>query len=339
MNANVNNRVIIFGGGGFVGSHLVEALNKRKLVLPVDVNGKVLYGDIRNFDTVDNLCKNMDVCVHLAGELPHAGWEKELKKGTMWDIMVNGTENVFRACLRNEVKKVIYYSSSAVYGEPPEYPLKEDSPHAPLDEYGKAKSKAEEICHKYMKQGLDITVIRPMTILGPRFVGILRSMMEFIYNGKNIPLIGKGNNKIQLVHIDDIIDATIKCIENPNSKNETFNITSDMTGMPTIKEELDELCKYANTGAKVKPMPSWIVRPTLMFTRLIGKAAMGKEIAMLADKTFLIDNSKAKALLNWKPKYGNIDALKAGYDWFRTEHDKIDLKLSLPLKIAMKVNI
>jgi len=332
--------VVVFGGGGFVGWHLIKALrNKNYKVIPVDVVKRVgvVKGNILDFNTCMKFCKDVDIVIHLAGELPYAGWKRELKKGTMWDIMVNGTENVLEACLQNKVKKVIYFSSSAVYGNPPPYPLKEDAQHAPLDEYGKAKSQAEILCKEYMEKGLDMTIIRPMTILGPNFVGILRSMMEFIYNGKRVPIIGDGSNKIQLIHIDDLIDATVKIIENPKSKNEIFNITSDVNEMPTVKEELVELCNYANTGSKVWSLPSWFVRPILKFTSIIGKATMGKEIYTLADKTFLTDNNKAKKLLNWKPKYGNLDALKAGYDWFSKEHDKAKPNLSLPLKIAMAI--
>jgi nucleoside-diphosphate-sugar epimerase len=332
--------VVIFGGCGFVGQHLTKSLqNKKYKVVPVDVVQKpnAVIGDIRNSKDCDKFCKDADIVIHLAGELPHAGWQKELPKGTMWKIMVDGTRNVLESCLKYKVKKIIYFSSSAVYGSPPTYPLKEDAPHRPLDEYGKAKSRAEDLCNKYMARGLNTTIIRPMTILGPNFVGILRSMMEFIYNGKTFPLIGGGKNKIQLIHIDDVVSAVIACIENPKSKNEVFNITSDMDGMPTIKEELDELCKYAKTGAKVRPVPSWVVRPVLLFTRVIGKATMGKEIYTLADKTFLTDNSKAKKLLGWKPKYGNVDALEAGYDWFSKNHEIAKPNLSLPLKIAMRL--
>jgi nucleoside-diphosphate-sugar epimerase len=332
--------VVIFGGAGFVGGHLTNFLNKKGYkVTPVDIIDKqgVMKGDIRKKSDCNKFCKHANIVVHLAGELPHTGWQKEIPKGTMWNIMVNGTENVLEACLKNRVKKVVYYSSSAVYGNPPNYVLKEDAVHAPLDEYGKAKSQAEVVCKKYMDKGLDIIIIRPMTILGPNFVGILRSMMEFIYNGKRVPIIGNGKNKIQLVHIDDMISATFKTIKNPRAKNEIFNITSDIEGMPTVKKELVQLCRYAHTGSKVWPVPSWFVRPILKFTSIIGKATMGKEIYTLADKTFLTDNSKAKKLLGWKPKYGNLDALKSGYDWFSKYHDKVKPNLSLPLKIAIKL--
>jgi nucleoside-diphosphate-sugar epimerase len=337
--------ITLFGGGGFVGTNLSKLMSGKYDVTQVDIksvgekwNGqKYFKGDIRNLEDCKKYTEGADVVIHLAGELPHAGWGEELKKGTMWEIMVDGTENVLFACLHNKVKKVIYYSSSAVYGEPPKYALKEDAKHAPLDEYGKAKSKAEDICHEYMKKGLDITIIRPMTILGPGFVGILRSMMEFIYRGKKFPIIGDGSNRIQLIHIEDIMDATIRCIDEPKAKNETFNISSDMNGMPTIREELKELCQYARKGG-IMSFPSWMVKPVLKFTNIIGKATMGKEIAMLADKTFLTDNSKAKKLLGWYPKYGNIEALEAGYDWFSNNHEKSEPNLSLPLKILIRLS-
>lgn len=332
-------KAVVYGGAGFVAGHLTKALSNSYDVVPVDVVPKqgVSLGDITKVADCERFCSGADVVVHLAGELPHAGWKKELPKGTMWNIMVNGTRNVLDESLKAGVKKVVYYSSSAVYGNPPSHALNEDAPHAPLDEYGKAKSEAERICHEYMDKGLDITIIRPMTILGPHFVGILRSMMEFIYRGKRFPIIGRGDNKIQLIHIDDIVDATVLSIEKPEAKNQTFNITSDLDGMPTIRQELDELCKYAGTGASVWPVPSYLVRPVLKLTNIVGKATMGKEIAMLADKTFLADNSKAKMMLGWKPKHNNIEALKAGYDWFKSDHENAKPNLSLPLKIVISV--
>ncbi|MGD1055311.1 MAG: NAD(P)-dependent oxidoreductase [Nitrososphaerales archaeon] len=329
--------VVLFGGGGFVGRHLDTAFRQMgaKTTI-VDVSGSPMsvHGDVRDYTSVLKLSEGANIIVHLAGELPPHGWSKG-RKGEMWDIIVNGTENVMRAALENGVGKVIYISSSAVYGVPTSDLITEDSPKNPLDEYGKAKLRAEETCRKYIDGGLDITIVRPMTILGDGFVGILRALLEFIYLGKNIPFLGDGSNRIQMVYVDDVVNACLLVASSERSRGEVFNIGSH--DPPTVHAELEELIRYANSKSEFKPFSAALVRPFLILTRMFGAAAVGKEIYSLGDKTFVLSTEKAEKALRWAPTLGNVEGLKRSYDWFVANHDEAKPKLSLALKVAMRV--
>jgi nucleoside-diphosphate-sugar epimerase len=306
----------------------------KTIVMDVSSSPGYTYGDIRDYASVLRLSKGAGVVFHLAGELPPHGWSKG-KKGKMWDIIVNGTENVMRAALENGVKKVVYVSSSAVYGTPTSDLTTEDSPKNPLDEYGKAKLRAEEICQRYIGGGLDITIIRPMTILGDGFVGILRALLEFIYLNRNIPFLGDGSNKIQMVYVDDVVSACILAASSEKSKGEAFNIAAH--DPPTVRGELEELIEYAHSKSKFKPFPAVLVRPFLILTRMFGAAAVGKEVYSLGDKTFVLSTEKAERVLGWRPTTNNSEGLKKSYDWFATNHDEAKPRLSLWLKIAMRM--
>jgi nucleoside-diphosphate-sugar epimerase len=329
--------VVVTGGSGFVGRHLNAELHRMGLkTIVIDVSGspEYVYGDIRDYASVLRLTGGAGAIFHLAGELPPHGWSIG-KKGQIWDVIVNGTENVMRAALENNVKKVVHISSSAVYGVPTSDFTTEDSPRNPLDEYGRAKLRAEEICRKYSDQGLDITIIRPMTILGDGFVGILRALLEFIYQNRNIPFLGDGSNRIQMVYVDDVVNACILAAGSEKSKGEAFNIAA--RDPPTVRAELEELIKYANSKSRFKPFPSSLVRPFLILTRMFGMAAVGKEVYSLGDQTFVLSTEKAERILGWRPTIGNVEGLKKSYDWFATNHDKVKPRLSLWLKIAMRV--
>jgi nucleoside-diphosphate-sugar epimerase len=328
---------LVTGGSGFVGRHLDAELRRMGLkTVTMDISGSPGYthGDVRDYDSVARLSKGAGAVFHLAGELPPHGWSRG-RKGQMWDVMVNGTENVMKAALENKVKKVIHMSSSAVYGVPTSDLITEDSPRAPLDEYGKAKLRAEEICRKYADEGLDITIIRPMTILGDGFGGILRALLEFVYLNRNIPFLGDGNNKIQMVYVDDVVNACILATDSEESKGEAFNIAA--RDPPTVRAELEELIEYANSKSRFKPFPAILVRPFLILTRVFGAAAVGKEVYSLGDKTFVLSTEKAERVLGWKPTIGNEEGLKRSYDWFVANHDEAKPRLSLWLKMAMRV--
>jgi len=329
--------VVLFGGGGFVGRHLDVALRQTGAkTTVVDVSGTPgsVRGDVCDYTSVLRLPEGAGAIFHLAGELPPHGWSKG-KKGQMWDIIVNGTENVMRAALENQVGKVIYISSSAVYGVPTSELITEGSPRNPLDEYGKAKLRAEEICRTYMDRGLDVTIVRPMTILGDGFVGILRALLEFIYLGRNIPFLGDGSNRIQMVYVDDVVNACLLAASSERSRGEVFNIGSH--DPPTVRAELEELIRYADSKSEFKPFPATLVRPFLILTRMVGAAAVGKEIYSLGDKTFVLSTEKAEKVLGWAPTLGNVEGLKRSYDWFVANHDEAKPKLSLALKMAMRV--
>ncbi|QQG40195.1 MAG: NAD(P)-dependent oxidoreductase [Candidatus Aenigmatarchaeota archaeon] len=327
--------VLIIGGSGFLGGHLSAALRSRGIdtkVVDVVPSEGYIRGDVRDYKTVLELTRDAGTVFHLAGELPPHGWSKG-KKGQMWDIMVNGTENVLKASLENKVKKVVYLSSSAVYGVPLQTPVSENAPKKPLDEYGRAKLRAEELCLAYASKGLDVTMIRPMTILGEGFVGILRAVMEFICSGKPVYILGSGKNSIQMVHVDDIVRGCLLAADKGRA-GEAYNMAAGAP-IPTVREEMEHMIKHAGTKSGVRPVPAFIVRPALAMVKAAGVAAVGTEVYNLADKTFVLSTEKARLELGWKPTREMLESLDESYDWYAKNRNAVKPTLSPWLRLAM----
>ena len=123
---------------------------------------------------------------------------------------VVGTANLLLAARDAGVGKVVHTSSSAVFGIPETNPVTETTPCRPLEAYGRAKLEAELLCHEAVENGLDVTIIRPRTILGHGRLGIMAVLFEFVADGAPVFVLGTGDNRYQLVHASDLADACLR---------------------------------------------------------------------------------------------------------------------------------
>ena len=111
-------------------------------------------------------------------------------KALFQSVNVRGTQNMLEAARGEGVAKVVYTSSSAVFGAPRNNPVTEDTPPAPGEAYGRAKHDGEALCRQYAERGLDVTIIRPRTIMGHGRLGIFQILFEWIREGRNVPVLG-----------------------------------------------------------------------------------------------------------------------------------------------------
>src|SRR5262245_43970772 len=246
---------LVTGGAGYFGDLLTRKLLKRgysvrilDISLPADnyPETEVVQADIRDPHAVQSACEGIDVVFHNAAQVVIA-----TNKALLWSVNRDGTRNLLESCARGAVKKVIYTSSSAVYGIPKANPLTEETSTAQLEEYGRTKLAGESLCREYGWKGLDVSIVRPSTIVGYGRLGIFQILFEWIYQGKNIPVLGDGKNSYQFVHADDLAEA---CIQASMLKgSDAFNCGTDRFG--TMREALEHLCTYADTGSKVKSLP------------------------------------------------------------------------------------
>src|SRR5215475_14611127 len=197
-------RSLVTGGSGYFGHLLVKKLlQEGEEVRVFDLNDssdrprevKFCQGDIRNFDDIRRACQGIDRVYHNVAQVPLAK-----DKRLFWSVNRDGTENLLEASARRSVKKVIFTSSSAVYGVPKANPVTEETVPIPVEEYGKAKLAGENLCWEYVRNGLDVSILRPRTILGHGRLGIFQILFEWIYQGKNIPVLNDGKNTYQFVH-------------------------------------------------------------------------------------------------------------------------------------------
>jgi nucleoside-diphosphate-sugar epimerase len=335
-------KLAITGGGGFLGYHLCNNLaDKFDEILVLDIAGidykeyppniKYFNIDIRNQNKLNSIFEDVDVVIHAAAALPL--WEKK----DIFEININGTKNVLEAAKNNHIKRVIYVSSTAVYGIPKKHPLYEDSPLVGVGPYGESKIKAEEICRQYRSGGMVVSIVRPKSFIGTGRLGVFQILYDWIESGKKIPIIGTGKNYYQLLDVEDLVEAVYLLISGPAQKvNDCFNIGAQ--DFKTVKEDVGALCDYAGTNAKVISTPACMIKFLLMIFEKLNLSPLYKWIYATADKDSFVSNDKIKSAIGWSPKYSNKEALRKSYKWY-LEHKKELGKSGVTHRVAWKQGI
>ena len=259
-------RVLVTGGAGFIGSHLVDELVKMGYEVSViddlstgkienlqrHLDGKVKFfkGDIRDGQLVDELVGGVDAVIHLAA-ISSVSFSVENPVLTN-DVNVNGTLNLLNACVNAGVQRFIFISSCAVYGEPCYLPVNEKHPVKPLSPYAASKVAAEESCEVFRKAyGLDTVVLRLFNVYGSRqrkedtYSGVITRFAANLVYGKPLLIYGDGSQTRDFIHVDDVVEAVRLVLESGDVAGETFNVGS---GKPTSINELAKLLTEGSGG-------------------------------------------------------------------------------------------
>ena len=229
-------RVLLTGGAGFFGFHMANALveqGHQVVLLDIaryiesDYHGPVAFhqGDVRHRPTVDRLMAGVDAVIHAAAALPL--WPRQ----EIFSVNVEGTRTVLESALAHGVRRLVYISSTAVYGVPRKHPIEEDDPLEGVGPYGQSKIMAEQVCQEFRQRGLTITIIRPKTFIGPGRLGVFQILFDWVERGKPIPIIGAGHNRYQLLEVSDLTAAILRALTAPADRaNTTFNIGAERFG-------------------------------------------------------------------------------------------------------------
>lgn len=314
---------LITGGSGFFGyniceyllkkGHVVRSIDVEEFDYPIKGKIKTYKGDIRDKALVNKIVKGVDVIVHAAAALPL--WpEREI-----FSANVDGTRILLETAAKNKVKRFIFISSTAVYGIPKRHPIHENDPLDGVGPYGKSKILAEKACEEYSGK-MCVTILRPKTFVGRGRLGVFQVLFDWISKGKNIPLIGSGKNRYQLMDVDDLCDAVYLASTKPaNAANDTFNVGA--SEFKTMKEDFQALVDYAGFGKKVIALPAW---PAIMALRLLWALRLSPLYGWIfetADKDSFVSIDKIRKKLGWVPKKSNSEALVDCYKWY-LEHYK-----------------
>jgi len=303
-------KVIVTGGAGFIGSYLCESLlqegckvividnlstGKMKNIKNLDV--EFIKGDLRNLDFTLKNIKNIEIVFHLAANYS----VKYSSEDPIYDFENTflTTLNVLEAMRKNDIKNIVFTSSSTVYGEVEKFPIIENSETIPINNYGTSKLMSE----KYIKTfsslyGIRGLVLRYANILGPRSEhGVIPDFVKKLKeNQEELLILGNGLQKKSYLHIKDCIDATILCTKKNNEKYDVFNIGSEE--WITVNEIAKLVCDSMNLN-----------RVNLKYT--------GEERGWPGDvRKFLLDISKLKNL-GWKPKYDIENAIIETVNWLK----------------------
>ncbi len=312
-------RVSISGGAGFLGLHLARRLvsdghDVRILDLaPLDdavLGGRVeeLAGDIRVPADARRLVDGAEVLVHAAAALPI-----QSSRDAIRSVNVQGTAEVLTAALEAGVRRAVLISSTAVYGVPEKHPILEDDPLVGVGWYGESKIDAERLCADLARRGLETVIVRPKTFIGPERLGVFEILFDWIREGRRIPILGSGTNRYQLLAVEDLVDAVVRCFDAPVA-GEAFNVGAGE--FDTVREDLETLCAHAGSGARLRSVP---VKPTEITLRALELARLSP-LAEWHYKTAYRDSfvsiDKARSLLGWEPRLSNAETLCATYDWY-----------------------
>jgi nucleoside-diphosphate-sugar epimerase len=227
---------------------------------------------------------------------------------------VTGTANVLAAARACGVRKVVHISSSGVYGVPRTVPVTEDHPQEPLGAYGHSKIAAERLCFEHLAAGGDVTIFRPMSLFGPHMTGVFTLLFDWVHRGKRVYLLGHGRNRVQMVHARDVAEACVLAASTPAARGAAMNLGAD--GVPTVRGQVEALVAHAGSRSGVLALPAGPLRTAARALHAVGLSPIVPEHYLLADKTFVLDTTRARTVLGWTPRYDNVALTVDAYEWY-----------------------
>ena len=299
--------ILVTGSSGFVAQSLIPKLEKLGFdVIGLDwKNGehtKIIHDISKSLEIEDDI----DVVIHLAARLEHEKCSKE----EFFKTNVDGTEQVLNLA-HSKNAYFIYVSTTAIYGSP-ECPITENTPIDPNGDYALTKWNGEKICKEYENNGLEVTIIRSGPILGQRRLGIYKTIFKNLQNNSSIPILGDGDNRLSLVHVEDLVDFLIYLGKNKKPRL-TVNFGGKIPG--SVNQIIQELIRYGQSKSKTIHIPIQLIG----FLKLLAKL---KIIPVTSWHLSVMhkDNYYDNELLfstGYRYKYEPINALKEMLNYFK----------------------
>ncbi|MEM3648855.1 MAG: NAD-dependent epimerase/dehydratase family protein [Thermoproteota archaeon] len=306
-------RVLVTGGAGFIGSHLVDILIEKGCEVVVLDNfddfysGKernivrhvgnekfhLIRGDILNYDLLFHVMKGVEVVFHEAAQ---AGIRYcNLNPVKAHRVNVEGTLNVLLASREQKVKRIVYASSSSIFGKTSSMPINEEYPTNPSSPYGATKLAGEKYCLSFHEvYGIDVVCLRYFSVYGPRGRPdqVIYSMAYRMLTGKRPVVYGSGEQRRDFTYVSDVAEATLLAAETEGIAGEVFNIGfgKDFS--------INELLKILfNTMSVDGVEPEYLESYKGDFERTLA------------------DNSKAQRTLGWRPKVNLEEGVRRFVEW------------------------
>tara|TARA_B100000029_G_scaffold341027_1_gene333302 strand:+ start:2177 stop:3097 length:921 start_codon:yes stop_codon:yes gene_type:complete len=286
-------KYVITGGAGFIGSHITKALLEEKHSITVIdnlntgkeenlelVRNKINFvkGDILDNKLLEELTKDVDGVFHQAAL---ASVQDSFSKPEEYhNVNVNGTENILKLAQKNNFK-VVYASSSSVYGNPEKIPINESDSKNPINPYAETKLRKEELAQKYSEMGVKIIGLRYFNVFGKgqskEYAGVLKLFLERIRDGLPPKINGDGTQFRDFVHVEDVARANIMSMKS-DVNHEFFNVGTNTS--ITILDLAKTIIKFSN----------------LDIDPIFGPALKGDVMKTIADISLI------KEKIGWEPK-------------------------------------
>jgi UDP-glucose 4-epimerase len=309
-------KILVTGGAGFIGSHLAERLAKMgKEVTVLDDfsvgNNEnlralsnfskihVIHGDIRNAKLVKALVKKMDYVFHLAAQC--LGLSLRRPK-FVHEVNDTGTVNLCMACLKNNPQRLVYVSSSEVYGTAQYVPMDEKHPLLPTTPYGASKAAGELYVRAFAcTWNIPVVIVRPFNTYGPRartdvYSAVIPNFVDKALRGEPPVIFGDGNQTRDFTYIDDTVDGIIKSAFCDHLLGDVINIARGEEA--SVKRIAEIVLDLTEMSGKIEP--------------LFAKPRPGDI------RRHLADISKARKLLNFEPKVSIEEGIKKYIEWWKS---------------------
>ncbi len=241
----MSRKVLVTGGAGFIGSHLVRGLLARGDAVRVldnfstgnrdnleGVDIEVVEGELRSYERVHNAMRGIEVVFHLGamGSVPRSVQDPLTSSA----VNVEGTLNVLLAARDEGARRVVFSSSTSVYGSTRELPTTESTPPDPISPYGVAKLAAERYCVSFSRvyESLESVVLRYFNVYGPRqspfsqYAAVVPLFVTAIATGEPITIFGDGEQSRDFTYVGNVVDATLKAADAADASGRMFNIAS-----------------------------------------------------------------------------------------------------------------
>ena len=291
-------RYVVTGGAGFIGSHITEKLVERSDIVTVidnmntgkeknleSVKGKINFikGDILDVDLLEDLTKDVDGVFHQAALA--SVQDSFDKPDEYYNVNVNGTENILKLSKKYGFK-VVYASSSSVYGNPTRIPIKESDEKIPINPYAETKLKKEELAIRYSEMGVKVIGLRYFNVFGKgqskEYAGVLKLFLERIRDELSPKINGDGTQFRDFVHVSDIVNANIMSMDS-DVDYRFFNVGTNTS--ITILDVAKTIIEYSGLDIEPTfgPALNGDVHGTVANIDLIKKEIGWKPTIMLVD--------------------------------------------------------
>jgi nucleoside-diphosphate-sugar epimerase len=319
--------ILVTGGTGLIGSHLVEKLikknNVRCLVIKntdtkfIDNLGiEFVYGDITDIKSLKPAVKGIDKVFHLA-----AAFKKDVpehpSENFYFKVNVKGTENLLEMCKQNGVERVVHFSASGVYGPSGNTPINENSRYNPSNAYEKSKCEGEKLALKYNEAGLPVAIVQPTIVYGPRETSVMLRFFKFVKDRKII--IGNGKNKFNFVYVEDVADGAILASKVKNAIGQKYLLGYEKSY--PLSEFVKIITNIFQVPVSKIKIPYLISKGGAFTLELISKFIGVTSPVKISSVDFLARNhiydiSKSKRELGYKPKISLKEGVELTARWY-----------------------
>lgn len=316
-------KVLVTGGVGFLGSHLVEYLLEKT---DADIvvfdqleesslarRDRVIYckGDIASMREVGDVFEKygpFETVYHLAAAMP----DKSVSDEVLWETNVTGTELIATCAREHHTRSFVFTSSNVLYGIPAELPTTEETPARPLEIYGKSKAEAERLLAKFADR-MSVQIIRCPVVTGRGRLGLQAILFEFISEDKNVYVLGDGSNIYQFADVTDVCLALEKASHQQGC--ETYNIGSDEA--LSLKEIYQKVIEFAGSTSNIISIPKAPALFILAVLNTLNISPLGVYQYTMIGRSLYTDTTKIKSKLNWKPEKTNLGTFIENYTWYK----------------------